>query len=495
MSNERFDNLMKKKLESVRPGYQPSAWNRFQKRLPPVGFWAWILNYGGWVLSGLMLAGWVTTLYTLHENRQVMEALSNRLVATVPTPSVTPTPVSPQIGSATNHRVDTVYMVQRTIVEHRHVYEPVQEDNRQQTNRSIRDRKPDQNQPVLSTPQQQELVQSIPQAINQSPSPKPNKTSNSLRVATSSSQPLSGKGAARQETNQNHKEKPSAILNPADSMNRAIAQATAMISIDSARVASAKPESGSAEWARPDVARPTRNGEPAAQTDSVARKPTTTTTSVAVQLSAEPAKQSRPPFRLSSLQPRIGIEAMATFNGVGVGPALELFPTENLGLSVGVQASQLQIENHKELRDFNSATGTEFIERYRAFLPAQYDQIKDISVRTSLVSLPVNVKYYVPLRRAWSLLFQAGTSFDLAAYQQVRYESYFKGAEQFHSFEIDARPRFFHNFMFGAGIQYQRSRMSAQLSPYYVYDFRSLTNTPTGSNVGVKASVWLNLYK
>lgn len=487
MSNERFDNLMKRNLESVRPGYQPSAWNRFQKRLPPVGFWAWLLNYGGWVVSGLMLAGWVTTLYTLHENKQLIEELRKRPAVTVPIQSSPSIPAASGIGSATNHRVDTVYMVQRTIVEHRHVYEPIREDYKQQTNRSIRDRKPDQNQQVLSTPQQQELVQSIPQGINQPPSPKPSRVLNSRRVAVNSSQPSSGKRDARQETNP---DKTSAILNPADSMNRAIAQATATIPIDSAQVALAKPESVSAESTRP-----TRNGEPAAQTDSVAQKPTTTPMSVAAQLPAEPAKQSRPPFRLSSLQPRIGIEAMATFNGMGVGPAIEFFPTENLGMSVGIQASQLQIENHKELRDFNSATGTEFVEQYRAFLPAQYDQIKDISVRTSLVSLPVNFKYYVPVRRAWSLLFQAGTSFDLAAYQQVRYESYFNGDEQYHSFEIDARPRFFHNFMFGAGIQYQRSRMSAQLSPYYVYDFRSLTNTPTGSNVGVKASIWLNLYK
>lgn len=485
MSNERFDNLMKRNLESVRPAYQPSAWNRFQKRLPPVGFWPWLLNYGGWIVSGLMLAGWVTTLYTLHENKQVMEELRKRPVVAVPIPSVTPAPILSRPELATSHRVDTVYVVQRTIVEHRQVYEPVREDSKLQTNRAIRDRKPDQNQQVLSIPQQQELVQSIPQVINQPPSPKPSMVPNSRQVAVSSSQPSSGKRDARQETNPDQTEKPSAILNPADSMNRAIAEATATIPIDSVQVALAKPESGRPESARTSAAQP----------DSVAQEPTMPLAANSAQSSAAPAKQSRPPFRLSSLQPRVGIEAMATFNGVGVGPAIELFPTENLGLSVGLQASQLQAENHKELRDFNAATGTEFVEQYRAFLPAQYDQIKDIAVRTSLVSLPVNLKYYLPLRPAWSLLFQVGTSLDLAAYQQVSYESYYQGNDQYHSFEIDARPRFFHNFMFGAGVQYQRSRMSAQLSPYFVYDFRSLINTPTGSNVGLKASIWLNLYR
>lgn len=487
MSNERFDNLMKRNLESVRPGYQPSAWNRFQKRLPPVGFWAWLLNYGGWVISGLMLAGWVTTLYTLHENKQVIEELRKRPAVAVPIPSVTSTPISPQIGSATNHRVDTVYVVQRTIVEHRHVYEPIGQNynrvsrraesvpltdsvlaevpisrmNDQRTVNNIRDRKANTGDPVvkLTTPSKAARTVGVPDAL--------------LR----------------------QRNEPPVAVTPTNSMNQAIAQATATIPNDSAQVALAKPES-----VRSESATSNRNGESAARSnvappDSVAQKPTIPLAANSAQASAEPAKQSRPPFRLSSLQPRIGIESMATFNGVGVGPAIELFPTENLGLSIGLQASQFQAENHKELRDFNSATGTEFVEQYRAFLPAQYDQIKDIAVRTSLVSLPVNLKYYLPLRPAWSLLFQAGTSLDLAAYQQVSYESYYRGEVQYHSFEIDARPRFFHNFMFGAGVQYQRSRMSVQLSPYYIYDFRSLANTQTGSNVGLKASVWLNLYK
>ncbi len=79
--------------------------------------------------------------------------------------------------------------------------------------------------------------------------------------------------------------------------------------------------------------------------------------------------------------------------------------------------------------------------------------------------------------------------------QQVRYESYYRGEEQSHAFETDAQPRFFHNFIFGAGVQYRRPRISAQLSPYYLYDFRSLINTSAGSNVGVKASIWLDLFK
>ncbi|MBO0939282.1 hypothetical protein J2I47_22200 [Fibrella sp. HMF5335] len=478
MSNERFDRLIKQNLESVRPGYQPSAWTRFRKRLP-LGFWASLLPYGGWLLSALMLTGWMTTLYTLHTNQQVIKRLTKTLTVRTDPVKMNPAPPVPTVST---HRIDTVYVVQRTVVEHRYIHE--REANiRTSSNQLISQARPT-NEPAnrrLSRSERQgdstrlggtpgeskSLVAPRPTASN---THKPDQLS---RNNTSGHRPDKPSPSDVVTSNQMRQITPSPTKGTvADSVNRVSTEATAAIPIDSNQVLKDRPT--------------------LTKVDSATQKPAKPEV---IPLAAQPAKQSRPPFRLSSLQPRVGVETGATLDGVGVGPAIEFFPTENLGISIGVQASQLQLEEHKELRDFNAATGAEFVEKYRAFLPAQYDQIKDISVRTSLVSLPVSLKYYVPLRRNWSLLFQTGTSFDVAAYQQVRYESYYQGNEQFHSFEMDAQPRFFHNFMFGAGVQYRRPRISAQLSPYYLYDFRSIANTPAGNNVGIKASVWLDLFK
>lgn len=489
MSNERFDKLMKKNLESVRPGYQPATWDRFRKRLPVVGFWPWMLQYGGWLLSGLMLAGWLVTLYTLRENQQVIRQLSTRATPVQPRPVA---PAAPRPALTSSHRVDTVYIVQRTVVEHRHVYEPAAGGPELSDNTRPRygpklaagnpvaaessripssvDKYGTVAQPTIASRPTEQTSQPA-QTINPAAAPTTTRPAGKgIQMPNPSpvnSNPVPGNPA--------HGTDPVPTLpTPADSVNRTIAAATATMPVDSIR------------------AEPKRAYS--IKTDSAAQKPLATPVAAPMP-AAQPAEQRRPPFRLSSLQPRIGVETVGTLNGAGVGPALELFPTENFGISVGVQASQSQLEEHKGLRDFNAITGTEFVEQYRANLPAQYDRIEDISVRTSLVSLPVTLKYYVPLRRSWSLMFQAGTSFDVAAYQQVRYESYFQGEEQSHAFEINAQPRFFHNFTFGAGVQYRRPRISAQLSPYYLYDFRSLINTPAGSNVGVKASVWLDLFK
>ena len=440
MSDERLDKLMRQNLESVRPAYESRAWDRFSKRLPAVGVWPWLLSYGGWLLSGLMLTGWITTLYTLHTNQQVMAKLSQRLAETTqPAPMVS---VASRPESALRQPVDTIYIVKRTLVEHRHVYDSTTPgasvDGVVSTDRLTAKNRQEKGA-IMTTATKQAIPTGLP------------KTNSVL-----------------------------ATISPADSLKRAIAEATATIPTDLAPTNLAQTATAQPDLAAQPLAAPPSSASVLAST---------------LVATTEQTRQSRPPFRLSMLQPRLGIETTATLNGLGVGPALELFLIDNLGVSVGLQASQLQAENHHGLRDFNSATGREFIDQYNSYLPAKYDQIKDIAVQTTLISLPVTLKYYVPLRRNWSLLVQTGTSFDLAAYQQVDYESYFKGKGQFHSFEISAEPRFFHNFMFGAGVQYRRPRLSAQLSPYYLYDFRSLPNTPAGSNVGVRASVWLDLFK
>lgn len=465
MSSERFDKLMKKQLESVRPTYQPGAWDRFQKRLPVVGFWPWLFRYGGWALSGLLLTGWIATLYSLHENQQLIRQLGTVLAK----PNRPGTPIS----ASPIHRVDTVYIVKRTVVEHQHYYAPtsslpVESEQIVSSDSAAR--------PLIEQHERLGKTTALP---NETTARRLRTQSGSRRrfSVAASTEPLATTQLGRTRSKGT---KPKAVL---------------PVGTDSVQSAASN-RTNPAETVVTDKLQPIAaesSSKPAVRPDSVAQKPINLP--VATEAKVLPAEQRRPAFQFSSLKPRVGVETMGTPHSIGVGPTIELFPSETIGLSVGLQATGLHSENHRGLDDFNSATGKEFIDQYRAFLPTQYDRIEDISIRTAVISLPISLKYYVPLSNRWSVLFQTGTSFDLAAYQQVWYESFYRGVEQHNSFEVKATPQFFHNFMFGAGLQFHKSRISGQLAPYYRYDFRSIVNTPGGSNLGLKASVWLDLFK
>ncbi|RRB04495.1 hypothetical protein [Larkinella rosea] len=445
MSDERFDKLLKKNLESVSTAYQPTAWNRFRKRLPVAGFWPWLHQHGGWVLSALMLTGWMTTLYSLHENQQVIRQFTEKMdLATRPASAVSASAVTkaPQ-------RMDTVYVVKRTVVDHRHYYQTEQGQ-------------------WTTTPFANPTEASRFSLSNNLRAPR-NRTDNRGWIASSN---------VRNRLARSLKNKPGnrSSDNPNETANREVAaadSATVFTPIPLAEKTGSVTDSAAAESVSPVV------DAPAPQ----------------APVTAAVAPKIRHPFRLSSLHPRVGVESMATLNSIGLGPAVEAFPDANLGISIGLQASRSSTENLQALRDFNEATGQEFIEVYRPYLPAQFNRITNISIQTSVISLPVSLKYYVPLRRALSLFIQTGTSFDLSAYQQVDFDSYLYRQPRRHTFETDTESRFFHNFMLGAGIQYRRPRISAQLSPYYIYDFRSTLNTAKGSNLGARASVWVDLFR
>ncbi|MCF0056300.1 hypothetical protein [Dyadobacter sp. CY356] len=461
MSSERFDKLIKKNLESVRPEYQPQAWDRFSKKLPAAGFFPWIQQYGGWALAAMMLAGWFTTLYTLRENQELIRELSNksgRNMVYENNPekrSVQSEQITATLKSVSN--TDTVYIVKKTIIEHRHFYNsPPENKNRFTENGTEDDRKNATNSTALTTKNNPEITDTHEEI-------------ETLLTKTPEAENHSAAGKnVLPEKNVVANNAESGFIAHSDTTEKANDEDRFTMLLDSNRAIQAYNYKALA-----------------ALVDSLSSKKTP----------AQVIKPKRPPFRLSALQPRLGMESLLSLHSYGIGPVVEFFPAENLGVSFGIQASTLEAENHKALRDYNSATGKFFLIQYRSYLPSKFDKIEDISIKTSVISLPISLKYYIPLKKNISLFIQSGTSLDLTAYQQVDFESYLNKSKRRNTFETDAKPYFFHNFMFGAGLQYKKSRALAQLSPFYVYDFRNIVNTPSGSNLGLRASLWLNLYK
>jgi hypothetical protein len=449
MSDQRFDKILRNNLESVRPPYQPAAWDRFSKRLPERGMWPWLKQFGGWALCGMMLAGWGTTLFTLKENQALIRQLTGQMSSLSQTnPSAVTTP-SPEISSRQAvYKTDTVYLVRKTIVEHQYVNAP-KGNSPEHVN--------------MGSPYFEEIKsgKANGHAVQASSS-----WSNDTKNGAGNMQPKTSYGLPDYQSAQ-------AVHDGmvSDTVKSA-ASTTSVLPTDSIAI------------------------QNAFQYKSIK----SLLDSISERRSSHPQEPvvtpiTRTPFHLSALQPRFGIESHVALHSYGFGASVELFPTENLGISVGIRASKLEAENHKALRDYNSATGKLFVVQYSSYLPSRFDRIEDISIKTTVVGLPLNLKYYIPVKNNLSLFIHSGTTLDLSAYQQVNFESYLNRSKRRNTFETGASAHFFHNFMFGAGVQYQSGRISAQISPNYIYDFRNIENTPSGGNLGLKGALWINLFQ
>jgi hypothetical protein len=460
MFNERFDKILKKNIEAVRPEYRPQAWERFSKKLPATGLLAFLGQYGGWVLSALMLAGWGTTIYTLQQNQELIRQFKSVGKESARLEDFPGGKLNFESRQATD--ADTVYVVKKTIVEHRHYSYP---------------------EKVKDTPAIPVLDASIVPVTGLRPlvafttNPPGSMTDRNSDVSEQGRNYTPGgieKGIIgyQQALDSLHVRVTGYQVTKADSAGRVLDKEAVMALIDSA-------------WAQQSVIQKTIFAE---SKNQIGDNPNDVDHFVR-------ERAGRTPFTLSSLEPRFGIASTVSLYGYGLGPSFEIFPTENLGFSFGIHASTVRAENHKVLRDYNSATGKLFLVQYRNYLPARFDRIEDISIKTSVVSLPVQLKYYIPLKPNLSLFMHIGTSLDVSAYQQVSFQSYLNQSKRRNTFEMDVEPHFFNDFMIGPGIQYRRSRIHAQLAPYYVYDFRSIENTAHGGNLGLRGSLWLNLYK
>ncbi|SDL43056.1 porin family protein [Siphonobacter aquaeclarae] len=199
-------------------------------------------------------------------------------------------------------------------------------------------------------------------------------------------------------------------------------------------------------------------------------------------------------FRLSSLQPTLGLDLQATGSSLAVGPSVSLQTNSRVGLSLGVQIERFFPDRYRDAGMFNAATGQDFLENYRDHLPDKYDRLEELSVRTTLVNLPVMLHYTVPVSPRWSILLQTGTRLNLAAFRQVGFETHQGGEETYHFFETNIPVYAFRNLRFGAGVHYHKGRFSFQAMPFYEYAFRSVSGVARTAAFGVRTAVGLDLF-
>lgn len=199
-------------------------------------------------------------------------------------------------------------------------------------------------------------------------------------------------------------------------------------------------------------------------------------------------------FHLSSLDPVLGLDGQVSGGSVALGPSVVLQTGNRLGVSFGVQVERFSTDRYRSTSDLNAATGVDFLKDYRDRLPDHYDRLEDLSLRTTLVSLPVMLRYQVPVSGRWSALLLTGSRLHLAGFRQVGFETHQGGEETYHFFESGVSVPLFRNLRFGAGLVYRKGRFAAEATPVYEYTFRSVPGLRNTGRFGVRASVGIALF-
>lgn len=461
MSDEQFDKRLKKRLETYRPLPAPQGWERIRGRLPVPWFVHWFSQYGGWAFGTFATLSLVSVLYLWYDQKQELTQLHER----INTLAKQTAQIQLTDRIAMPVRRDTVYVVKR-IVEHyerpglaasNYVPTETPDPTRPGLHLSetpawtsaLRSAEPSRKRPTLPRLVSDRKNQSIVAGMQyeSGPAEPVGELSTIPSVSQQSPEQANANGVAQEQLTSLAFVKHDAVMSPSIRADSVFEQ----------------PKKLDQEI-------------PAAKTH------TTSTQSV------------KPTFSLAAFRPRLGLTTgMASGPSWGIGPSAEFFLFHSLSVSTGLQISRYGAERSDHDTDFNRQTGQDFAQKYKAYLPGQYDRLDDIDIQTTALQLPARLNYYLPLRRQWSLFFSLGTLLNLSVYESVRFESMYQGAEHHTAFEVRQPSSVFQNFVLGSGIQYQHKRFVGQLSPVWYYNFRGVSDGRSQQRVGVNLSLLMDL--
>ncbi len=206
------------------------------------------------------------------------------------------------------------------------------------------------------------------------------------------------------------------------------------------------------------------------------------------------APAAKKTFKWPQIDTRLGLNAGLGFNRtIDLGPTFEVFLGKSLSFSTGVSIFSRPESEYYSPKEFNQKTRQDFADLYRPHLPPKYDRIEDIHIKASLITIPLNVNYYLPLNKQLDVKFLLGTNIDLSLYQNVRFESHADGDEYYSSFDTEQKRSLWHNMSMGAGLQYHYKRYAFQLVPMYIYHYRETDFLSPKSNFRLNGSVLIDL--
>jgi hypothetical protein len=174
----------------------------------------------------------------------------------------------------------------------------------------------------------------------------------------------------------------------------------------------------------------------------------------------------------------------------------EVFLRNRFSITTGISISNSNPATFNFPKEFNKFTGKDFEDVYKPPKPSTGPTsagIKDISIETSRIRMPIYMTYYVPITYSLDFLISAGTRLDLKVSENVSYTNEGFGNSPFRSFENPYKPKVFNNLYYGMGVQYRYGRVYGQLTPYFEFPFSKPNYMISPNKFGINAALKFSL--
>jgi hypothetical protein len=464
MSENNFDDDIRKKLESIRPEYSEAAWQKLKRSLPIPWYMSFLRDYGSWVFGGLATVAFLGSQYNNQTIRKENKLLNDKISTITSSPE-------------TKIITDTVYVRQNdTVFTTRYVTRYVRVADEYVEDENLTSSNKNQVLAEKTKAKVKEEGSGVSRMVLDSKSKTvKNKSKNSetdLADKLTASKDILDKEAV------SHKDL--AVTNLAFQPNQQVDKVVAEVADEKLKAAKVEDTSGKVDE---EPKKDQKQVEELIIPENKATLPT----------DQKKAKK----IDLSRINARFGITGDymgRNFNSLG--PAVEVFLGERFALNTGLLITGKKEFEYKLLRDFNMNTGKKFEDRYKPYIPIKPEKIQDIEIETSSIKLPIFFSYYVPVRNNLAFMLSTGTKLDLSVIETVKFKGQnFDGSLDYNKFENQYKPKIFSNLFYGMGMQYQYKRFVGQMNPYFEFPFRQASYLVPPKKFGINASLKFSLKK
>ncbi len=461
MSENNFDDDIRKKLESIQPMYSEAAWQKLKRSLPIPWYMSFLRDYGSWVFGGIATVAFLGSQYNNQTIRKENKLLNDK-ISTINN--------SPETKIVT----DTIYVRQNdTVYTTRYVTRYVRVDDEYVEDETLKSRNITGVQPEKAKSNfKEEKVFGVKKVLNSK-----SVVENDNKKGGNSEVDLVGKLTEKKASSSKDLAETNLTFQPNQQVDKLVAE-----------VSDEKPKAAKVE----DVSAEKVDEEPKQEQKQVEEL------IIPENKATLPTDQKKPKkLDLSRINARFGI----TGDYMGkhfksLGPAVEVFLGERFALNTGLLITGKNEFEYKLSKDFNKFTGKKFEDRYKPFIAQKPDKIQDIEIETSSIKLPIYFSYYVPVRYNWAFMLSTGTKLDLSVIETVKFNGQnFDGSLDYNKFENQYKPKIFSNLYYGMGVQYQYKRLVGQMTPYFEFPFRQASYLVPPKRFGVNTSLKFSLKK
>ncbi len=472
MKTDKFNEILRQKLLGIEPPpYHEADWERMSKFMDskhPPSFWqhygqAILYSSGLAIISGLL----ILNLTQLNENKRLLteiKEIRNQKLA----------------GTATSKK-DTVFVVQyrsQPVVAERHIATRTESPRAYKGSDMVADlgvpavvlanednetAKVQNIDNVQRSKQTDNIVAKGPDFKEQKNDKQQNIKSKSAEIQTISGdkQALYSKSIPKQNDNQNSKNSKNVVNVQGDlqanTQNFETDNNSIIASNESNSLTTIEPlQPTELTDLQTDLADEVKNKKLKVKTLDDMTWPSESKKTKPVRLAAQP------------LRVQLGMSGVVGNRMMGTGLSAEILIGKRWSLNVGLEAVRIGGEQFLSDDLFNEKHKQDFRNLYAPpqKVPASAD-ILNIKSSLRLVRLPVFVSYRYPLRRDFTLLFSAGSAFDLSVKENISFN--FRPSRQ--DFATETRNQTkdfvaFNNVFGGMGIEKRWGHFVIQAQPY-----------------------------